>query len=310
MDPVDYKPKTEFIICGDFNLNFLKQTARKTKHLLLLQAFNVFHIVCSSTRITDTNYSIIDNIFIDNTRINSYDIVSISNGLSDHEAQCLAMNNITNLHKYKPLTITRRNINKDSIAQFQNDIYNQNWQSIYQSNDVDESYNSFLNTYLLIYESCFYKQNIRKHDNDNDWITLGIRTSCKHKENLYILSKVNNNTFKLYYKSYCRILRKVIREAKRLHYNKLITSAENKIKTTWRIIDRETGRKNNNNKDTLLKIFQYHNKKVKIDEAAQSFNKYFSSIPENLNISKINPQVAINYLILIDRMVSPKSIII
>jgi exonuclease III len=36
-----YKPKTEFVICGDFNLNFLKQTARKTKLLLLLQAFNV-----------------------------------------------------------------------------------------------------------------------------------------------------------------------------------------------------------------------------------------------------------------------------
>jgi hypothetical protein len=63
---------------------------------------------------------------------------------------------------------------------------------------------------------------------------------------------------KLYHKSYCRILRKVIREAKRLHYNKSITSAENRIKTTWHIIDRETGCKNNNNKDTLPEIFQYH----------------------------------------------------
>jgi hypothetical protein len=105
-----------------------------------------------------------------------------------------------------------------------------------------------------------------------------------------------SHKFKLYYKSYCRIPRKVIREAKRLHYNKLITSAENKIKATWSIIHRETGRKNTNNKDTLPEIFQYHNKKVKIDEAAQSFNKYFYSIPENLNISKINPQVAKNYL--------------
>jgi hypothetical protein len=48
------------------------------------------------------------------------------------------MKNISNLHKYEPPKITIRNINKDSIAQFQNEIYNQNWESIYQLDDVDE----------------------------------------------------------------------------------------------------------------------------------------------------------------------------
>jgi hypothetical protein len=68
------------------------------------------------------------------------------------------------------------------------------------------------------------------------------------------LLRTRYNTFKLYYKSYCRILRKVIREAKRLHCNKLITSAKNRTKTSWHIIDRETGCKSNNNKDTTRNI--------------------------------------------------------
>jgi hypothetical protein len=46
------------------------------------------------------------------------------------------------------------------------------------------------------------------------------------------------------------ILRRVIREAKRKYYNRIITSAEDKIKTTWNIIDIETGHKSNN-KDCL-----------------------------------------------------------
>jgi hypothetical protein len=61
--------------------------------------------------------------------------------------------------------------------------------------------------------------------------------------------------FKSYYRSYCTILRRVIREAKRKYYNSPIAAAENKIKTTWNIINTETGQKNNSNKDCLLKTF-------------------------------------------------------
>jgi hypothetical protein len=80
------------------------------------------------------------------------------------------------------------------------------------------------------------------------------------------------------------ILRRVIREAKRKYYNQLITSAENKIKTTWNIIDTETGRKNNNNKEFLPKTFKNNIKTINIGEAAHSFKKYFTSITENLNM--------------------------
>jgi hypothetical protein len=42
---------------------------------------------------------------------------------------------------------------------------------------------------------------------------------------------------------YCKILSKVIKEAKRNNYNSQITESNTKIKTTWEIVKVESGRK-------------------------------------------------------------------
>lgn len=75
-----------------------------------------------------------------------------------------------------------------------------------------------------------------------------------------------------------------------------MTSAKDKIKTTWNIIDIEAGWKSNNNKDCLPKTFQNKVKKINIDEAVHSFNKYFTSITENVNIKNTNVYTAMSYL--------------
>jgi hypothetical protein len=41
---------------------------------------------------------------------------------------------------------------------------------------------------------------------------------------------------------YGKILNNVIKEAKKKHYNKLIAKSDNKTKTTWSIVKRETGK--------------------------------------------------------------------
>jgi hypothetical protein len=45
-----------------------------------------------------------------------------------------------------------------------------------------------------------------------------------------------------HYNKYCKILTRVIKEAKRQHYHRLIEKSDNKIKTTWNIIKHETGK--------------------------------------------------------------------
>jgi hypothetical protein len=60
---------------------------------------------------------------------------------------------------------------------------------------------------------------------------------------LYIYSRSSNNPHRrAYYNKYCKILSRVIKEAKRQHYCRLIAKSDNKIKTTWNIIKCESGK--------------------------------------------------------------------
>jgi hypothetical protein len=87
-----------------------------------------------------------------------------------------------------------------------------------------------------------------KQSNRNSWITPGILISCKHKRDLYTQLRNDNNTITIaYYKKYSKILTAVIKKAKCMEYDKLILNSYNKIKTTWNVINKESGRKNNSN---------------------------------------------------------------
>jgi hypothetical protein len=65
----------------------------------------------------------------------------------------------------------------------------------------------------------------------------------KKKKELFLLCRHSNDlNLKIYYKRYCAVLSKVILTAKKLHYNKIILSSKNKMKSTWKIINEEKGK--------------------------------------------------------------------
>jgi hypothetical protein len=72
----------------------------------------------------------------------------------------------------------------------------------------------------------------------------------------------------------------VIKKAKRMKYDKLILNSHNKIKTTWNIINTESGRNKNRNDIQALNV---EGKKI-IDQQsiAETFNEYFVTIAERI----------------------------
>jgi len=115
---------------------------------------------------------------------------------------------------------------------------------VFDGNDVNEIFNSFLNTFIKIYYSSIPLFWVRNKVNQNSWITPGIITSCKPKRELNKELKNNNNaTLASYYRDYGRILSRVIREAKITKNDQLIVNSHNKVKTTWGIINKESGKK-------------------------------------------------------------------
>jgi hypothetical protein len=107
------------------------------------------------------------------------------------------------------------------------------WDLIFSSDDVNIMFNSFLDTYLKIYYSSFPppKKKNKIPNNTSGLITIGIITSCKWKRKLYMTCGNNNNSeLNNYYKKYCKILSKVIKEATRLKYDNKIENLVIKIK--------------------------------------------------------------------------------
>jgi hypothetical protein len=57
-----YKPKTEFLICGDINTYYLTESNQKKQLSLLLTTYNLSHTVNFATRKQNRSSTAIDNI--------------------------------------------------------------------------------------------------------------------------------------------------------------------------------------------------------------------------------------------------------
>jgi hypothetical protein len=137
------------------------------------------------------------------------------------------------------------------MEEFQLRLSYESWGSIFSNTDNMD--NIFLNNYLRIVYTSFPLRKITERGKIRQWITTGIKTSCNHKRQLYLLSKDSNdiNLIK-YYKQYCRILATAITEAKRSKYNYQIINSTNKMKTIWNIIKSETNRLQGHNVNTKI----------------------------------------------------------
>jgi hypothetical protein len=154
-----YRPSTEFLVCGDFNVDYLLNSNQKQQLSVLLRPFHMIHTVNFPTRLQNNHASAIDSVFVDESRLYSCIIFPLSNALSDHDAQCLIFdkyfvtdnkNNNKSRNKFKSRLITCETINYISEQ-----LSNEAWEEAYHNTDVNSAFNYFLSTFLNIYEASF-----------------------------------------------------------------------------------------------------------------------------------------------------------
>ena len=135
-------------------------------------------------------------------------------------------------------------MDKSAILDFVFKLSNESWEGVFDNNDVNLMFNHFLNIYLKIFNSSFPIKSSKNRNYNNNWIISGIKTSCKRKRELFLLTiNSNDSAMKQHYKEYCKILANVVREAKKIALNKRILKSNNKSKTTWSIVNELLGRK-------------------------------------------------------------------
>ena len=108
-------------------------------------------------------------------------------------------------------------------------------------------------------------------------MSKGIEISITQKKELYFSRRNSKNPkLKEHYKLYCKLLSKVIKEAKILQYKKHILTTYNKARTTWNIVKSKTGKEEISLLNIKGKLIQNQ------QTTANSFNDHFSSIAEKL----------------------------
>jgi hypothetical protein len=94
------KPKSELLICGYINTDYLIESNWKKQLASLLTMYNLSHTVNFATRAQNESSTAIDNIFVDNSRLQSSSTSPLINGLSDHDAQLQLIIYIQQLTKF------------------------------------------------------------------------------------------------------------------------------------------------------------------------------------------------------------------
>jgi len=99
-------------------------------------------------------------------------------------------------------------------------------------------------------------------------------------------SNSNNPVLKQYYNTYCKIMVNVIKEAKRIAYNKRILKSNNKSNTTWNIINELLGKQQSTNNIQKLTLEGSH--PTNQHYIAYVFNNYISSIIDKINSNNLD----------------------
>jgi len=197
----------EFIICGDFNIDYIKDSSRNNFLDSILASFNFFSTVKFPTRIFKDTSTQIDNIYVNIYKFD-FSVYPVIKGFSDHDAQIIAFTDISTSIPKQSFSLIRK-IDDNTFKNFVYLLSYENWENVFMEEDVNIIHNNFLNTYIRIFYASVPLVKTKNLQNIKPWLTKGIKIPCLNKRRLYLNYRNSNNpTLKKHYKRYCQTLSK------------------------------------------------------------------------------------------------------
>ena len=279
--------KKEVYILGDYNIDLLKYdtNAHINDFINTTLAHSFTPKIDKPTRVTHNTATLIDNI-ITNTTSTSTSTGILVTDISDH----FPVFHITSHHHTQHVThdtTPKRDYCDKNVSNFKNTLDRETWETTLNVDNPDTSYNNFINTYTIHYNSSFpLKRSTRKQSNHTDhkqpWITSGIVRSIRHKHKLYInFLKKKSPEAGDRYKKYKNKLTHTIRLAKKAYNTDQLNKLKYDLKKTWKFLNTIIGRKTKIN--TLPDHFTHDNKTITDHhDITNIFNDYFVNLGTNL----------------------------
>lgn len=269
------KSNKGIVICGDFNINLLEECSLCSRLKSLFLCYNIVNLFLEPTRITSTSSTCIDNIFSNLTPTNKLVINKLG---SDHSGQ-LASFEIQAERKQKRV-IKCVPVSDARLNRYRNNVLEKISHLPYTENP-NELYNSLFNLAKTECDVVFKTKNIQINDKIvfSDWATVGIHKSREKLYELYEERTFNKSeVFSDYVKLYSKTFKRICAIAKSNYINNKIKSSTNVTKSTWQVINSETGKnKAAARNDFKLKI---NNQTVTSNQdVAKAFENFFTGIP-------------------------------
>ena len=277
--------KSKCVITGDFNINLLEHSEHRptNEFLNLMQTYNYLPLITRPTRFAIGQQagapSLLDHFYIDFTA----PLVSgiLHHDITDH------LPIFINVALPSPIS-EKSTLKYREFSRVNNDLFTRKlceviWEDILDPNKtLNENFNSFIHTFRSIYNACFpiKTKNISPRRKRNPWVTSGIITSIKKKNNLFKnfkLGLVSEHEYKIYRNTF----NSLIKLAKKQYYIKLFGDYRTNTKKLWSTINSLTNKSSSKQKTTTI----VHNNKL-INEPvalANCFNDFFSSIAVDLD---------------------------
>ena len=174
------------IIAGDINIDLIKCTNNKptTNYIDNLLTYNFTPTIVMPTRITERSSTLVDHMYLFEGK-KKYDSTIIKSGnfledISDHLPNyTLIINNNKQSKSSKQMV---RIMSKKNIQKFNDELSKIKWSTVYNSNEVNQAYESFLNIFNNTYNKIFTLTKVsRKRAKDKVWITSALKKSSHKK---------------------------------------------------------------------------------------------------------------------------------
>ena len=291
LDKITSENKTIFLL-GDFNIDLIKNESDSnvSEYFNHLSSNHLLPHISIPTRITDRSKTLIDNIFSNSIAENLSG--NLTTSISDHLPQFVILPLSEKLAKPEKNNTYKRNfknINKDQLI---HDFSAIDWQNTLNldRNDSNYSFNMFLeniNNRILNNHAPFRKISNRNFKRQQKpWITRGILTSIKKRNNLFskfkeAKSNLAKSSLQQLIKKYRNSIVALTRLSKKNHFTKFFLENSKNLRQTWNGIKSLL---NINSKNSFFPSCISKGKKIITNksEIAEEFNCFFTSIASKL----------------------------
>ena len=272
----------KIILSGDFNINLLKLNEKQVyaNYFDMLTTNSLLPNITHPTRIRRTSATLIDNIFSNTLGDNVKSGIITNRLISDHQIIFSCFENIINFHKP---TVTKKIIKLINYIDLKKDV-NQLIQAILDSNSTSDPN---VNYNLLEYEltnvintnttTKLVKYNKFKHKN-NPWITASLIKSIKFRDKLHLKSKNPHITREEHtnIKTFNTIIKKNIRNLKKIFISRKFDLYKNDLKQTWCMINNVLCRSKS---DSISNSFIINGEEINNPQIiADNFNDFFINV--------------------------------